>query len=359
VASGGWTRNYTYTEASRIVSTETGNRLSTTSLPGDPAGGPFSATYAHDAHGNMIKMPHLQAMVLSEDDRLRATTRTAGGATPPTTYYAYASGGDRVLKVVENQTGTRASERIYLGGLEVYREFASDGTTLDLSRESLAVMAGEVAARVETRTFGSDPGAAQQVRYQFANHPHSATLELGDTAEVISYEEYFPFGATSYQAVASQTDVAKRYRFNGCERDNENGLDCMGARYYASWLGRWTACDPAGMVDGPNLFRFARNSPAVFRDPQGTNPPAPDPMSDPPEMPDPPEDADPKPENEPPDKTPGAGTEHRLRQFRPCPTLDAGGWRLDFRSHRARSRFLRLTRDRRGGQHSLPPPFRR
>jgi RHS repeat-associated protein len=282
VASGGWTRNYTYNEASRIVAAETGNRLSTTSLPGDPADGPFSATYAHDAHGNMIKMPHLQAMVWSEDDRLRATTRTAGGATPPTTYYAYATGGERLRKVVENQTGTRASERIYLGGIEVYREFTGDGSTIDFLRESLAVMAGEVAARVETRTAGNDPGPAQQVRYQFANHLRSATLELGDDAAVISYEEYFPFGATSYQAVASQTDVPKRYRFNGCERDSETGLDCMGARYYASWLGRWTACDPAGMVDGPNLFRFARNSPTVLRDPGGTNPADADPKAQPP-----------------------------------------------------------------------------
>ena len=49
VASGGWTRSYAYAEASRIVAGETGNRLSATSLPGDPASGPFSATYAHDA----------------------------------------------------------------------------------------------------------------------------------------------------------------------------------------------------------------------------------------------------------------------------------------------------------------------
>jgi hypothetical protein len=229
VASGGWTRNYAYSEASRIVAVEPGNRLTATSLPGDPAGGPFSATYAHDAHGNMTKMPHLRAMVWSEDDRLRATTRTAGGAAPPTTYYAYDSAGERLRKVVENQTATRVSERIYLGNQELYREFAGDGTTIDLSRESLAVMAGEPAARIETRTLGNDPGPAQQIRYQFVNHLHSATLELGDNAEVISYEEYFPFGATSYQAVASLTDVAKRYRFDGRERDEENGLDCMGA----------------------------------------------------------------------------------------------------------------------------------
>ena len=305
VASGGWTRTYAYNEASRIVAAETGNRLSATSLPGDPAGGPYSAAYAHDSHGNMTRMPHLQAMVWNEDDRLSATTRTAGGATPPTTYYAYASGGERLRKVVENQTARRVSERIYLGGLEVYREFAADGTTIDLSRESLAVMAGEPAARIETRTFGEDPGASQQVRYQFANHLHSATLELGDNAEVISYEEYFPFGATAYQAVASQTDVAKRYRFNGCERDSENGLDCMGARYYAPWLGRWTACDPAGMIDGPNLFRFARNSPTVLHDPAGTNPPDPDPKAKtPPAEPAPAAD-DNDPKNEPPDEIQG------------------------------------------------------
>jgi len=269
VASGGWTRSYAYNEASRIVASETGNRLSATSLPGDPVGGPFSATYSHDTHGNMTKMPHLQAMLWNEDDRLSASTRTAGGASPPATYYAYDSGGQRVRKVSENQTATRVSERIYLGGLEVYREFASDGTTIELSRESLAVMAGEPAARIENRTFGTDPGPAQQVRYQFANHLHSATLELGDDAAVISYEEYFPFGATSYQAVASQTDVAKRYRFTGCERDTENGLDCMGARYYAPWLGRWTACDPAGMVDGANLYAYVTGNPIRLSDPTG------------------------------------------------------------------------------------------
>jgi hypothetical protein len=175
VASGGWRRNYTSTEASRIVPAETGNRLSTTSLPGDPVGGPFSATYAHDAHGNMTKMPHLQGMVWSEDDRLRATTRTAGGATPPTTYYAYASGGDRVRKVVENQTATRASERIYLGDLEVYREFASDGTTIDLSRESLAVMEGNPPRG--SKPAPSEPIPARRGRFgtsspTICNRPH-------------------------------------------------------------------------------------------------------------------------------------------------------------------------------------------
>ena len=35
------------------------------------------------------------------------------------------------------QTGTRAKERIYLGGLELYREYQADGVTVKLARETL------------------------------------------------------------------------------------------------------------------------------------------------------------------------------------------------------------------------------
>ncbi len=85
------------------------------------------------------------------------------------------------------------------------------------------------------------------MRYQFGNHLGSAVLELDDQSNIISYEEYFPYGSTSYQAVASQTDLPKRYRYTGKERDEENDLYYHGARYYAPWLGRWTSCDPLGL----------------------------------------------------------------------------------------------------------------
>ena len=43
VSSGNWTQRYTYAEPSRITAAETGNRLSATSLPGDPAAGRSAA----------------------------------------------------------------------------------------------------------------------------------------------------------------------------------------------------------------------------------------------------------------------------------------------------------------------------
>ena len=97
------------------------------------------------------------------------------------------------------------------------------------------------------RTTQSWPRQLPILRYQFGNHLDSACLELDASAAIISYEEYYPYGSTSFQAVSSSIEVgAKRYRYTGKERDEETGLYYHGARYYAPWLGRWTACDPVG-----------------------------------------------------------------------------------------------------------------
>jgi RHS repeat-associated protein len=284
VSSGNWTQRYSYAEPSQITAAETGNRLSATSQPGDPAAGPFSGGYAHDADGNMTQMPHLAALSWDEDDRLRSTIRQTAGTgpgsgtgTPQTAYYAYDGGGQRVRKVTDRQAPagqavTRACERIYLGVIELYREYASDGSTITLGRETLhATDADTAMALVETRVTGTDQAPAQVVRYQHGNHLGSSVLELDDQAGIISYEEYFPFGATSYQAVSSQVELPKRYRYTGKERDQENDLYYHGNRYYAPWLGRWTAADPAGLSAGINLYAYVRNRPTGRVDPHGTD----------------------------------------------------------------------------------------
>lgn len=250
--SGGWTRHYAYTQASLLEPAKTNNRLSATSLPGDNSLGPYSAKYSYDEHGNMIAMSHLPSMVWDHHDQLHATSQqvVVGGGSPETTYYVYDAAGQRVRKITENQavagaTPSRKQERIYLGGLEIYREYGGIGGTITLERETLQIKDDKQhIAQVETRTAGSDPGPAQLTRFQFGNHLRSASLELDHQAQIISYEEYYPYGSTSYQAVRSQTETGKRYRYSGKERDEESGLYYHGARYYASWLGRWLSCDP-------------------------------------------------------------------------------------------------------------------
>ena len=81
-----------------------------------------------------------------------------------------------------------------------------------------------------------------------------------------------PYGSTSYQAVRSQTETPKRYRYTGKERDEESGLNYHGARYYAPWLGRWANCDPISLTGGLNLYRYCNGNPLGANDPTGTQP---------------------------------------------------------------------------------------
>src|SRR5207247_7888059 len=118
----------------------------------------------------------------------------------------------------------------------------------------------------------SDPAPARLIRYQFGNHLGSASLELDDQAQIISYEEYVPYGSSTYQAVRSQTETPKRFRHLGKERDEESGLYYFGARYYAPWVGRWVQCDPAEFVDGLDLYQYVAGNPTRYRDPTGFGP---------------------------------------------------------------------------------------
>ncbi len=276
-AHPGWPRTYAYREASVIVGEEhkVSNRLSSTQV-GDGDVEP----YTYDAHGSMTSMLHLPLMQWNYLDQLAATSsQVVGSSTPETTYYVYDGTGQRVRKVTEGQaaaggTAKRIKERLYLGGCEVYREYATDGRTVTLERETLHIMDGDQrVALVESRTQGSDGSPARLTRYQYGNHLGSSSLELSGTGEIVTYEEYFPYGSTSYQGVgANISALAKRYRYTGKERDEETGLSYHGARYYSPWLVRWISADPSGSIDGPNLYRANRNNPILFVDPDGRHP---------------------------------------------------------------------------------------
>ncbi|HEY1527904.1 MAG TPA: SpvB/TcaC N-terminal domain-containing protein [Candidatus Angelobacter sp.] len=263
----GWTRSYTYSETSLVEPGKMSNRLSSTAVSGSQS---LNEPYFYDLHGNMTSMPQLQAMQWDFKDELLVTQRQAVNASDADgilhqaerTYYVYDSFGQRFRKVTESAAGIKKKERFYLGGFEVYREYDAGGT-VTLERETLHVMDDKKrVALVETRTQGTDPSPAQLMRYQFSNHLGSASLELDDAAQIISYEEYCPYGNTSYQAGRSAAEVSlNRYRYSGKERDEENGLYYFGARYYASWLGRWTAAEPLGLKYGPNLYVFVGNQP--------------------------------------------------------------------------------------------------
>ncbi len=270
-ASSGWTRRYSYAEPSRINPSECGNRLTATSLPGGVAAETSMAKYAHDTHGNMTQMPHLPHMAWDAQDRLSSTTaQVVNVGVPETTFYTYDAEGRRERKATDGPNGILRTHRTYLGDVELHRRFASDGS-MTLEREMLHITDGsQTLCHIETRTKGTDSGSSRLVRYQHTNHLGSTILEVNDQAQIVTYEEYFPYGSSAYQASSSQVETPKRYRYTGQERDDETSLYYHGARLYAPWLGRWTSADPAGLSDGVNLYLYVRDNPVRNVDRRGT-----------------------------------------------------------------------------------------
>jgi RHS repeat-associated protein len=274
-AGGNWTRGYEY---------ETNNNRLKRTFVGDITDPTNYTKYCHHAkHGYMEELPHLDKIAWNFKEEVVLTSRQhcTNDNIPVITYYQYDGSGQRIRKITENQaaaggTPTKKEERIYIAGYETYRTYQTN--TISFERETLSlmdeghrfVMVETVKQNIATAPSPSERVGVRLVRYQLHNHLGSAALELDDTALVISYEEYHPYGTTAYQAQnAAIKCAAKRYRYTGMERDEETGLEYHGARYYMPWLGRWLSCDPTEIGDGLNLYRYCSNSPLIKNDTRG------------------------------------------------------------------------------------------
>jgi RHS repeat-associated protein len=273
-AGSGWTRFYHYAYEDNAA--DRTNRLTTTSMPGDPDAGPYTGTLQHDAYGNVVQMPHVPVLVWNTWDQLKQVALGGGGDA----YYVYGAQGQRVRKVIDRSTTLRL-DWIFLGAVMIFRRRRRDTNTVVFERSTVHISDNTgVIAQVDTKTRDTDNLDSANalntplVRYQHGNHLGSGLIETDADGEVLSAEEYHPFGTSAYRLAVPGFDLSlRRYRFTGQERDDETGFDYMGARYYAPWLGRWTSTDPGGFLDGANLFRYCRNNPVSLKDPTGLTPP--------------------------------------------------------------------------------------
>lgn len=258
-SQGDWARRYIYDEPSLLEVNNKSNRLTRTIVGAD------ASPYAHDEHGSMTSMPHLSGMSLDFRDQLASTSRqkVKGNGIPEITYYVYDSAGQRVRKITEwyaasGQAPKRDQQRIYLGPFEIYRKYDSEGKK-KLEIQTLLLMLGdETIAFVDRRKADKGTNLYKKlIRILYTNHLGSACLELDSDAKIITYEENYAYGGTSYQAVRKDTEVAaKRLGYSGKERDKESGFYYFSARYYAVWLGRWVSTDPL-------IRKHAQRSPYV------------------------------------------------------------------------------------------------
>ena len=207
------------------------------------------------------------------NELLRVTPVVRDGNPDDQESYRYDGGRQRILKVSVQKTNNSVQTRrtLYLPGLELRTTVFGGRET-----ESLGVITVGEAGRAPVRALQWTSGrpaeiTGDQLRYSHDNLTGSSGLELDGDGKAISTEEYYPYGGTAILTARSQTEVNyKTIRYSGKERD-ATGLYYYGYRYYQPWAGRWLSADPAGTVDGLNLFRMVRNNPETFQDISGTD----------------------------------------------------------------------------------------
>ena len=206
-----------------------------------------------DRNGNLRFLQRGQAMTWDLRNQLTSVSPVQReNEADDTERYLYGGGGKRLRKVRTALTDARTvtSEVRYLPGLEIHLH---NGTP---THQVLDLEAG----RNRVKWLQGPHAPTFALRYHLTDHLGSGTLELDDHANVQSREAYYPFGGTAWEDHSDQSGVWKTIRYSGKERD-ATGLYYYGYRYFAPWLSRWINPDPAGAVDGLNLYGFVGNSP--------------------------------------------------------------------------------------------------
>lgn len=255
---GNWVRQFEYESAS--------NRLIRTS---EGTGQTNAVIYRYDPHGNLLNLANvgpINYMGWSYRDTLRFIDLGGGGRV----YYNHDPEKHLTRKVIEYPSGQKRAERMYLGGLEIFRRY-TNGAVVE-AVETLHVVAGgrRILVVDDVLQTNSADGPRTTFKYQYTNHLGSVCLELSGHAEIVSYEEYHPYGVTAYRATNSQIEApAKRYGFMGMESDEDTGLHRHGVRYFAPWIARWVSCDPVEDPAVRSSYCAFRNNPIVYIDASG------------------------------------------------------------------------------------------
>ena len=219
-----------------------------------------------DVHGNQQMLSPGQALQWNARNQLASVVLVhREDGRDDIERYAYDSTGQRVRKIQTTYASavTHTREVRYLPGLEIRIRHNE-------RLEVITLQAGRYNVRYLHWTEGRPSGiAANPLRYSLEDHLGSSSMELDDQAWLISQESYLPYGGTAWAASRSTVEADYRtIRYSGKERD-ASGLYYYGHRYYAPWLQRWISPDPAGAVDGLNLYRMVGNNPLRYTDPNG------------------------------------------------------------------------------------------
>jgi RHS repeat-associated protein len=234
--------------------------------PGDPDP---SFEDSFDGNGN-LKVMQPGGVTLAWDGRnqlRRVTVVARTDDADDAEVYLYDGDGKRARKVGTRraQGTTHTTEVRYLPGLELHTDMARHEEL-----EVVVATSGWTGVRGLRWRAGQPPDLPdRQLRYTLDDHQGSAVMELDSEAALIGAEGYYPYGGTAWRSARHAIEADYRtVRYSGKERD-ATGMYYYGFRYYVPWIGRWLNPDPAGEVDGLNLYAMVAGNPTSYVDGDG------------------------------------------------------------------------------------------
>ena len=109
--------------------------------------------------------------------------------------------------------------------------------------------------------------------YYLKDSLHSVKAILDGSAVLIESYDYSPFGLMTISddrgTDITTSTIGNPFGYTGRRWDVDSGLWYYRNRMYSAELGRFMQRDPAGYVDGLNLYAYCKNAPLNYTDPDG------------------------------------------------------------------------------------------
>lgn len=216
------------------------------------------ASFSYDLHGNLLTKkvdgeesrfehnPLSQLVSIQKPDETKLT-------------FVYDPFGRLLIEDHFDRDGRRLSRSryLYLG----HQEIGTLGEGGSIERVKIPGLSGEelaltsIAFEIKGRVYGPIHDVMGSV----------VALVDPATQEIVERYEYTAFGEeTIYNSLGAKEErslIGNPWRFAEKWLDEKSGLISFGFRFYDPSVGRWTAADPAGRIDGPNLYAYLHNDP--------------------------------------------------------------------------------------------------
>jgi RHS repeat-associated protein len=205
--------------------------------------------YSYDAIGNLTQKLDASGTTRFTYDARNLLTRVASPANEVS--YDYDAEGRRIA--ISDSNGDR---RLLLDGEEELAQYdSSTGDRLNLYERD--------PSRVDLVFRDVTPDGTSDLIVDALGSPTATVNASGQLTSRVAYDV---FG----QQTLVEGVRATRVGFTGQMWDAfQSTLGYFRARYYDPAIGRFVASDPAGSIDGPNTYTYARNNPATWTDPSG------------------------------------------------------------------------------------------